>query len=89
MNITVEDLMVERVMTATPSQTVEHIRKVMSENHVHALPVVDPDTAPLGIVTTSDLVRSRTDGAPVSSIMSRNVYTIPRYAGRCRRALPR
>ena len=46
MNVTINDLMVEQVMTATPHQTVEHVRQVMRDNSVSCMPVVDSDEQP-------------------------------------------
>jgi len=81
MNASIHDLMVPQVMTATASQTVQHIRDVMREHNVHALPVVDAEHQPVGIVSATDLLNGAADGAPVSSIMSRKVYTVPQYSG--------
>jgi CBS domain-containing protein len=37
--------------------TVEHAARLMLERHIHRLVVVDDDDAPIGVVTTSDLLR--------------------------------
>ena len=39
-HVKIEDLMSKQVMTTTRSQTIGHVRKVMSDNGVHALPVM-------------------------------------------------
>ena len=81
MNVEVNELMASQVMMATPSQTIQHVRDVMRTNNVHALPVVDPDNQPLGIVSATDLLDDVADGAPVSSVMNTKVYTVPQYSG--------
>ena len=43
--------MAKRVITAQPHHTVEHVRKLMQRNHIHAVPVIGPDDEALGIVT--------------------------------------
>jgi signal-transduction protein with cAMP-binding, CBS, and nucleotidyltransferase domain len=79
MNVTIDDIMVKQVMTATPHQTVGHVRGVMREHGVSALPVVDPDNEPVGIVTVTDLLEDRPEGAPISTFMTEKVYTVPQY----------
>lgn len=79
MNVTIDDIMVDRVMTATPHQTVGHVRGVMREHRVSAMPVVGPERQPLGIITATDLLGDHPDGAPISTVMTEKVYTVPRY----------
>ena len=79
MNTKIEELMQKPVMTATPSQTIEHVRGVMKRNQVHSLPVVNPEGEAIGIISTTDLLEDASDGSPISRIMSDKVYTIPRY----------
>ena len=83
MNVTVEELMHAPVMTITKHETVGHVRHLMAEHHVSALPVVGPDGAPLGIVTATDLLdgHGHPDGAPVSQVMSPSTYTVPPREG--------
>lgn len=77
--VRVDDLMVASVMTATPSQSVEHVRALMAEHRVHALPVVDPEGHPLGIVTSSDLLDDLPPAKPIGQLMTRKLLTVPRY----------
>lgn len=79
MNVTINDLMVEQVMTTTPHQTVEHVRHVMRDNSVSCMPVVDSDDQPVGMVTSTDLLKDYPDGKPISQIMGEKVFTVPRY----------
>lgn len=81
MNVTIDELMSPLVMTTTPHQTVGHVRKVMAGHRVSAIPVVDADGAPVGIVTATDLLEDHKDASPVSTIMASPVYTVPRYDG--------
>lgn len=80
-NVTIDELMQPQVMTATPHQTVGHVRGVMSEHRISAMPVVDRDGHPVGIVTATDFLADHPEGAPISGVMSDSVYTVPRYDG--------
>lgn len=79
MNVKVKDLMHEQVVTAQPHQTIAHVRDVLERNRIHAVPVVDGEGRPVGIVSSSDLLGDPKDGAPISSIMTAPVYTVPAY----------
>jgi CBS domain-containing protein len=79
MNVKLEDLMAKRVVTTHPHVTVEHVQKMMRRNRVGAIPVVNAEGEPVGIVSTTDLTPDLNPSSPVSSIMTRKVYTVPRY----------
>ena len=79
MNVTIDELMTTRVMMATPHQTAGHVRKVIREHGVSAMPVVGPDGEAVGVVTSTDLLDEHGDATPISTFMSRTVYTVPRY----------
>ena len=79
MNVTIDELMTHPVMTATPHQTAAHVRSVIREHGVSAMPVVDTDGVAVGIVTATDLLDDHADGTPISQFMSTQVYTVPRY----------
>ena len=81
MNAKIDDIMHQPVMTARPHQTIGHVRKVMSEHKVSALPVVNTEGEPVGMITATDLLEDHPDGAPVNGLMSLPVYTVPRYDG--------
>jgi CBS domain-containing protein len=53
---TVADVMTERVHVATPSTPFKVLVRVIEENRISAVPVVDPQGTPLGIVSESDLL---------------------------------
>ena len=69
------------VMTARPHQTVGHVRGLMVEHRVSALPVVNTDGEPVGMITATDLLEAHPDGAPIKGLMSQPVYTVPGYDG--------
>ena len=79
MNVKVQDIMVAVVMTTTRHQTVAHVRKVMHENKVGSIPVVNSEGEPLGIVTATDMLAATTEGTRIGSIMQRKVYSVSRY----------
>lgn len=80
-NVDIDQIMRHPVMTATPHQTASHVRKLMAEHQISALPVVNPDNEPIGMVTAADLLDDHADGAPISGFMSEPVFTVPRYDG--------
>jgi predicted transcriptional regulator len=67
----VRHLMSAPALTIGASASVAEAAKSMDANHVHRLVVVEPDgTTPIGIVTTTDLVRGMIaeDGPPVEEV---------------------
>jgi CBS domain-containing protein len=79
MNVKVEELMTKAVVTTEPHQSVDHVRAMMERNKVGAIPVVDSDGQPLGIISATDLVPELNGGSPVSKLMTGKVYTVPKY----------
>jgi CBS domain-containing protein len=79
MNAKVRDLMTESVITVEPDATIDRVRRILQRNKVGALPVVDPDGQPVGIVSATDLVPSLEGDSRVSAIMTEKVYTVPQY----------
>jgi CBS domain-containing protein len=79
MNAKVADLMTESVVTTEPHASIEHVRGMLQRNKVGAVPVVDPEGHPIGIVSATDLVPSLKADSPVSTIMTEKVYTVPKY----------
>ena len=53
---TVSDVMTTRVHVATPSTTFKVLVRLIEENRVSAIPIVDPQGKPVGIVSESDLL---------------------------------
>lgn len=80
MNVKIADIMAKRVITAARHYTVDQVRSMMERNRIGAIPVVDSDNVPLGIITSTDLSRPRLkDHTPISRIMSNEVKAIPAY----------
>jgi len=79
MNAKVADLMTEAVVTTEPHVSVDRVRRLLQRNKVSAVPVVDGEGRPLGIVSATDLVAGLKPASPVSSIMTEKVYTVPKY----------
>lgn len=79
MTVKIADLMSKRVITAQPHHTVEHVRAMMTKNHILAVPIVGPDGEALGIVTSSDLMNEHNERSPVNKVMTENVYKVPAY----------
>ncbi len=79
MNVKIADLMKEQVVTAQPHHTLDHVRKMMSRNKVHVIPVVGSDEELHGIVSSSDLLDDVKGGSLVSQVMTKKVYNVPQY----------
>lgn len=79
MKVTISDVMAKRVVVAQPHHTVSHVRRLMERNRIHAVPVVDTEGRPEGIVTTADLVAERKAATPVNKVMTSDVRTVPAY----------
>lgn len=79
MNVKVKDLMRESVVTAQPHHTLEHVRGLLRRHRIHAVPIVDAEGRPVGIVSSTDLLAGAKDGTPVSQIMTEKVYSVPAY----------
>jgi predicted transcriptional regulator len=78
-NVKVHDLMTETVVTTEPHVTIDRLRRLLQRNKVGAIPVVNTDGEPVGIVSSTDLVSDLKPNSAVSAIMTEKVYTVPRY----------
>jgi CBS domain-containing protein len=78
-NVKVHDLMTGSVVTTEPHVTVERVRRLLKRNKVSAIPVVNTDGEPVGIVSATDLVSDLKPSSAVSAIMTEKVYTVPKY----------
>ena len=76
MGIAVEEIMVKSVVEVTESETVGDARKLMENNDIGALPVVNARRALVGIVTATDLMLDYEDVLPVSRIMTSPPHTL-------------
>ncbi len=70
--------MTESVVTTQPHKSVEHVRQLIERNKVSAIPVVDSEGQPVGIVSATDLVPELNGNSPVSTIMTEKVLA-PKY----------
>ena len=70
MNAKVNDLMSASVVTTQPHKTVEHVRAILERNHLSAVPIVDSEDQPVGIVSATDLLPDLKPNAPISSVKS-------------------
>jgi CBS domain-containing protein len=77
--VKVAELMSCSVVTVQPHHSVAHVREKMTEKKLSNVPVVTPEGEPVGVVSAADLLSVDKEGAPVSGIMTENVYTIPQY----------
>ena len=66
-------------MTTQPHVTAAHVRTLFERSRISAVPVVDSEGHPVGIVSGADLVREHNPKSPVSTIMTENVHTVPQY----------
>jgi predicted transcriptional regulator len=79
MNVKIGDLMTHSVVVAEPHQSVEHVRNMLEHNSISAVPVVDSEGHPVGIVSQTDLSHDLKSGTPISKVMTEKVYTVPQY----------
>jgi CBS domain-containing protein len=79
MNAKVHELMTESVITTDPHTSIDHVRKLMERNRVTAIPVVDSEGTPIGIVSATDLVAELNGSSPVKAIMTEKIYTVTKY----------
>jgi len=83
-SITVSSIMVKEVKTAKENQTVKSIAKIMTDNNIGSVVIVDNSdpTHPVGIITERDIVRIAgaeqvlTLQAAARDLMSKPVVTI-------------
>lgn len=79
MNVHVDDLMTQAVVTIDRNTSIDEARRLLEEHGIGAVPVVDQIGQPIGIVSATDLVRDALPGAPIGSVMTEHVYTVARY----------
>lgn len=59
------EIMSSRVFSATPTTDIRDIARVMMEERVGALPILDQERRPIGIVSKQDLLRGLATHAPL------------------------
>ena len=58
-------VMNSRVLSATPTTEIREIAHVMLDEHVNAIPIIDSSRHPVGILTTSDILRAIVHRSPL------------------------
>ena len=61
---TVADVMTRRVLTARPAMPLKELARVLTENGLSALPVLDPDDRLIGMVSERDLLSKQAQPLP-------------------------
>ncbi len=79
MNAKVDDLMTTHVVTTQPHVSISHARTMMANNKIGALPVVDSEGKPVGIVSASDLLADLKPASPIKTVMTEKVFTVSPY----------
>ncbi len=79
MTVKISDLMATTVITAEPHHSVDHVRRLMERNRIHAVPVIGPAGEPVGFVSSADLVSDLKGGTPIKNVMTYGVHTVPAY----------
>jgi predicted transcriptional regulator len=79
MGVKVHELMTEAVVTTQPHVTIGRVRRLLEQNGIGAVPVVDGEGRPVGIVSSTDLVPELNPRSPISRIMTDKVHTVPKY----------
>ena len=59
------EIMSPRVLSATPTTDIREIARVMMDERVGALPILDTDRRPVGIVSKQDLLHGLANHGPV------------------------
>ena len=78
-NTRVHDLMTRSVVTTERNSSIEQVRRLLEEHAVGAIPIVDQVGRPVGIVSSTDLLRDLDPGSPVEMVMTEEVHTVPQY----------
>lgn len=61
----VADIMTKSVLTATPDTNIREIARVLFEERIGCMPIVDEDGLVVGIITRSDILRALIKHAPL------------------------
>ena len=79
MNVKVKELMTKSVVTTQPHVPIAKVRTLVGRSKVGALPVVDAEGHPVGIVSKADLIADTNPSSPIRKIMTEKVYTVSQY----------
>jgi acetoin utilization protein AcuB len=61
----IADIMIKRVLVGKEDTQIPYIAKILIEEHVSALPIIDKKKTPVGIVTRSDVLKTLLYKAPL------------------------
>ncbi len=61
----VAEIMTPRVISATPTTEIREIARVMLEERIHAVPILDQDRRLVGILSAQDLLRGIANHGPL------------------------
>jgi acetoin utilization protein AcuB len=70
--LSVETMMIKKIITITPGTTIERAGRIMQENRISALPVMEQDKL-VGIITTTDVMGVLLDAIGIDEESSRFV----------------
>jgi len=68
----VKDIMSKEVFTAQPEMNISEVTKILAENKIHGVPVVDENKKIIGIITETNFF-AKVNGEPVLSQFVENV----------------
>jgi CBS domain-containing protein len=74
---TVAEVMTRRVHVAGPLASFKQLLRLISENRVSAIPIVDHQGVPIGIVSESDLLLEKTHAARQKEAIASRFMTSP------------
>jgi CBS domain-containing protein len=72
LGLTVADLMTQRVITCTPEDSVTRIARLMTENRIRHLPVVEGGGL-VGVVSVGDVVKNRLEEMSLEASVLRDI----------------
>lgn len=67
--------MTKNVITTLPHKSIEHVKEIMKKNHISAVPVINSQSEPVGIVTTSDFSDVLNNSSPVSTLLHKDAHS--------------
>ncbi len=72
LELTVADMMTRRVLTCTPEDSVTRIARIMTENRIRHLPVVEGGNL-VGVVSVGDVVKNRLEEMSLEASVLRDI----------------
>jgi CBS domain-containing protein len=75
-NLTVASVMTTKPFTVAPDTDFKTVIDLLAEKAISAVPVVDGDGVPVGVVSEADLLRRRASGIRARDLMSSPVFAV-------------